>query len=173
MPVVQLTNQFVKSHLVCPDDKARIEYCDQSLSGLYIEVRRSTPKQGSYYLRYKNHKGKTQHHRIGKTSDMSLSEAKTEAKRLKHGIAEDNKGKLDLLPEIKSMNFKTYMEEKYLPYAIIHKRSHRFDESMCRLRIIPKFGHLPLDELTRQAVQEFHSAHSLCLKPSRRLGLLR
>lgn len=157
MPVVQLTNQFVKSHLTCPDEKTRIEYCDQSLSGLYIEVRRTTPKQGSYYLRYKNHKGKTQHHRIGKTSDMSLSEAKTEARRLKFSIAEDNKGKLDLSAEIKSMNFKTYMEEKYLPYAVIHKRSHRFDESMSRLRIIPKFGHLPLDELTRQAIQSFHS----------------
>lgn len=154
MPVVQLTNQFIKGHLICPDDKARIEFCCSSVKGLYIEVRRTTPKQGSYYLRYKNHLGKTQHHRIGRTVDMSLSEARKQAKRLKADIEEGQKEKQ---PEIESMTLELFINEKYLPYAQRHKRSYRFDESLTRLRIIPKFGHLKLNQITRQAIQDFHS----------------
>lgn len=154
MPVIQLTNQLIKSHLTCPDNKSRIEYCDQSTPGLYVEVRRTNQKQGSYYLRYKNQQGKTQHHRIGKTVDMPLSEARKEAKRLKRAFTEE---KNETPPKIEPLTFQTYIEEKYLPYALIHKRSYRFDESMCRLRIIPKFGHLKLDEITRQEIQSFHN----------------
>lgn len=154
MPIIQLTNQFIKSHLTCPDTKPRIEYCDQSVPGLYVEVRRTNQKQGSFYLRYKNHQGKTQHHRIGRTTDLALSEARKEAKRLKREFAEDQ---IEKSPVIESLPFEIFMQEKYLPYAVIHKRSHRFDESMCRLRIIPKFGHLKLDEITRQGIQNFHN----------------
>ena len=154
MPVIQLTNQFIKSHLTCPDTKPRIEYCDQSVPGLYVEVRRTNQKQGSYYLRYKNQQGKTQHHRIGRTTDLALSEARKEAKRLKREFAEEQ---IEKSPVIESPTFQTFMQEKYLPYAVIHKRSHRFDESMCRLRIIPKFGHLNLDQISRQDIQNFHN----------------
>ncbi len=103
MLVVQLTNQFLKSNLTCPDNKAHIEYCDQSVLGLYVEEQKDKP------------------------------------------------------PVIESLTFQTFMEEKYLPYAVIHKRSHRFDESMCRLRIIPKFGNLRLEQITRQDFQVFHN----------------
>ena len=154
MPVIQLTNQFIKSHLTCPDTKSRIEYCDQSVPGLYVEVRRTNQKQGSYYLRYKNQQGKTQHYRIGKTADMPLSEARKEAKQIKRVFAEEQK---ETQPTIESLTFQTYIEEKYLPYALIHKRSYRFDESMCRLRILPKFGHLKLDQITREdAIKSLH-----------------
>jgi integrase len=65
------------------------------------------------------------------------------------------------------MTFKSFLEDKYLPYVLIHKRSYRFDESLCRLRIIPKFGHLQLSQLTRQDIQEFHSdLHDEGLAPS-------
>ena len=154
MPVVQLTNQFIKGHLICPDNKPRIEFCCNSVKGLYIEVRRTSPKQGSYYLRFKNSLGKTQHHRIGRTGDMTLSEARKEAKRLKSEIENGNKEKET---EIPSMAFGVFIKDKYLPYAERHKRSYRFDESLTRLRIIPKFGHLKLDQITRQAIQDFHN----------------
>ena len=157
MPVIQLTNQFIKSHLTCPADKKRIEYCDQSLSGLYIEVRRTTPKQGTYYLRYKDQLNKTNHHRLGKTTELSLAEARSAARKRKAGIAEDNANKGENHPDIGTLNFQAYMNDKYLPYAAIHKRSYRFDESMTRLRIIPKFGHLALNEITQQAIQDFHT----------------
>ena len=164
MPVVQLTNQFIKGHLICPDNKSRIEYCDQSLPGLYIEVRRTNQKQGSYYLRYKNEKGKTQHFRIGKTLEMTLAEARKSANQLKSDI---HAKQHEQSQKIEPITFKAFMMDKYLPYALIHKRSYRFDESMSRLRVIPKFGHLRLNEIMRQSIQSFHTdLHDEGLSPA-------
>lgn len=157
MPVIQLTAQFIRNHLTCPDNKSRIEYCDQTIPGLYIEVRRTTQKQGTYYLRYKNRLGKTSHQRIGKTDTLNLTDARTAARKLKHEIATGNDPKLENPLQPEALTFKYFMEEKYLPHAVMHKRSHRFDQSMCKLRIIPKFGHLPLNAITRQEIQSFHS----------------
>ena len=42
----------------CPADKHRIEYCDTTVPGLYLEVRATSPYQGTLYLRYKNAAGR-------------------------------------------------------------------------------------------------------------------
>ena len=52
MPNVKLTNDFVETSLTCPEGKRRVEYCDASRSGLYVEVRATSPGQGTYDLRY-------------------------------------------------------------------------------------------------------------------------
>lgn len=158
MPVIQLTQQFVASHLTCPDDKPRIEYCDQSVPGLYIEVRRTTQRQGTYYLRYKNPAGKTAHQRIGSTEQTSLHDARREARQLKVQISLGQDPKGEAVPaDGVSMSFQDFMKQRYLPFAEQHKRSYRFDLSMSTLRLIPKFGHIPLNQLTRQQIQSFHT----------------
>ncbi|NVK01171.1 MAG: DUF4102 domain-containing protein, partial [Oceanospirillaceae bacterium] len=78
MPTINLTQTFITKHLTCPLEKARIEYCDQSVAGFYVEVRRTAPAKGSYYLRYKN-AGKTAHQRIGTTDTLSLVDARNKA----------------------------------------------------------------------------------------------
>ena len=60
--------------------------CDQDTPGLYVEVR--TPSQNqTYYLRFKNDIGKTCHQRIGRTTEVTLAEARRQAKKLKAEIA--------------------------------------------------------------------------------------
>ena len=157
MPVIQLTNQFIKGHLICPVDKSRIEFCDSTQPGLYIEVRRTTPKQGTFYLRYKNRFGKTSHQRLGLSTEVTLQQARSKARILRSEISSGNDPKIEnplLLRTVSSLHF---INEKYLPHALQHKRSVKFDRSMCKLRIIPKFGHLALNQLTRQDIQLFHS----------------
>ncbi|KEA63904.1 Integrase [Marinobacterium lacunae] len=157
MPVIQLTQPFVTSHLTCPEDKPRIEYCDQLVPGLYIEVRRTAPRKGTYYLRYKNPSGKTAHQRIGQTEQISLHDARREAKQLKVQISLGHDPKGVSTPNSVSITFEDFMNQKYLPFAEQHKRSFRFDLSMSKLRLIPKFGHMPLNQLTRQQIQSFHT----------------
>ena len=65
MPKIQLTDKFIKIQLTCPEDKTRIEYCDKGLPGLYVEVRRTSEREGTYYFRYKDDAGKTCHQKIG------------------------------------------------------------------------------------------------------------
>src|SRR5574343_1001290 len=87
MPVVKLTQNFINHDLRCPAGKSRIELCHQELPGLYIEVRATSPGQGTYYLRYKDNTGKTCHQKIARTSEITLADARKKAKTLKAEIA--------------------------------------------------------------------------------------
>ena len=64
--IVKLTSDFIENSLQCPEGKRRIEYVDKGGTGLYVEVRATSPGQGTFYLRYKNTNGKTCHQKIGR-----------------------------------------------------------------------------------------------------------
>ena len=80
MPVVTLSEHFVRTGLVCPSHKKRTEFCDQDLPGLFIEVRSATPGQGTWYLRYKSSSGKTAYESLGTSQDTTLKEARSKAR---------------------------------------------------------------------------------------------
>ncbi len=87
MPIIKLTQQFITHDLQCPAGKTRIEFCDADMPGLYIEVRSTSPGQGTFYLRYKDSTGKTCHQKIGRSNEISLVDARKDAKILKAEIA--------------------------------------------------------------------------------------
>jgi integrase len=156
MPKVLLTAKFIQEELICPENKPRIEYCDTMLPGLYIECRRTSPRRGTYYKRYKNDAGKTCHKKLGTTDDMHINTARAKAKKLK---AEISLGYDPRAEEKARKSVPTLMEyaiETYLPYAKQRKRSWKYDESMLRRKLLPRFGDIQLDRLSRQAIQAFH-----------------
>lgn len=59
--IEKLDQAFVDSNLHCPAGKARVEFVDPMRTGMYIEVRATSPGQGTYYLRYKDASNKTCH----------------------------------------------------------------------------------------------------------------
>ena len=75
MPIVKLTEALVRS-LTCPPGKARVEFCDSEMPGLYIDVRASNAGTGVYYFRYKDKNGKTCHQKLGRVCDLDLAEAR-------------------------------------------------------------------------------------------------
>ena len=77
MTTAKLTQDLVDKGLQCPADKRRIELCDTVKPGLYVEVRQ-TSSEGTYYLRHKV-EGKTRHEKLGRTSELSLAEARERA----------------------------------------------------------------------------------------------
>jgi integrase len=157
MPIIKLTQHFVNNELRSPAGKPRVELCDADLAGLYIEVRATSPGQGTYYLRYKDSSSKTCHQRIGKTTELSLADARKKAKTLKAEIA------LGADPKAKSQASKTvptyaeFFEQYYLPYVEPRKRSWAKDEEMFRLSLKALFGNMRLTEITRQDIQTFHT----------------
>uniref|UniRef100_UPI003567720C Arm DNA-binding domain-containing protein n=1 Tax=Pontiella sp. TaxID=2837462 RepID=UPI003567720C len=97
------TADFIANQLQCSPGKGRVEYCDTDLPGLYIEVRATSPGEGTYYLRYKNDGGKTCHTKIGRSIDKTLLEARKQARQLKaEGIAFDGPLIISDSPNIKS-----------------------------------------------------------------------
>jgi len=158
MPIVKLSQSFITHDLQCPEDKSRIEYCDQELPGLYVEVRSTSQGQGTFYLRYKDNTGKTCHQKIARTVEIGLVEARKKAKTLKAEIAlgADPRGEEKARQAV--LTFTEFFEQHYLPYVKPRKRSWDRDEELYRLRIKGVFGNKRLNQITRKQVQLFHTA---------------
>lgn len=78
------------SRAYCPEGHSKMEHCDTTVPGLYLLTRASGPTK-TYFLRYKNADGKTCHAKIGRSSDVSLADARKKAKALKADIASNNR----------------------------------------------------------------------------------
>lgn len=155
MPVLKLLEKNIKN-LNCPEDKSRVEYCCEDLPGFYVEVRRTEGK--SYYYRYKDASRKTCHQKIGRTTDITLVEARKRAKTLKAEIALGADPRGEEKARLAVLTFSEFFEQHYLPYVKPRKRSWKRDYELYRLRIKAVFGHKRLNEITRQQVQSFHTA---------------
>ena len=157
MPVVKLTDAFITKELTCPEGMARIEYCDADRTGLYVEVRATSPGQGTYYLRYKNALNKTAHQKLGRTTEISLGEARRKTKLQKAEIALGADPRAEERARKAVITYSEFFDEKYLPHAKAHKRSWDRDVQLFR-RIRDVFGGKRLNEITRHQIQDFHSS---------------
>lgn len=173
MTVIQnLDQHYIDNQLRCPDGKVRDEIVDPQRTGLYIEVRAGSPGAGTYYLRYKQ-SGKTRHEPIGRTTAITLEDARKAAAHFKSAISQRAHGTpVNTPPQAtapsamavvagglgrQGMSLDTFMEEYYFPHAKVHKRSCSRDEQLYHLRIKARFGHLPLALISRHEVQRFHN----------------
>jgi site-specific recombinase XerD len=168
--IKNLDQQYVDTQLVCPPGKSQDEVVDPERTGLYIEVRASAPNQGTFYLRCKDTNGKTVRRRIGRTTEVKLEDARASAVRFKAELRSDAGSPPSTpaerpLPVVASkvgagteLTLDEFWTKHYFPHAKAHKRSYGRDEQLYRLRIKPKFGHLPLKGITRLAVQQFQTA---------------
>lgn len=136
----------------------RIEFVPDDLAGMYIEVRAASPGRGTYFYRYKDATGKTCHQKIGKSSEITLVEARKEAKRLKAEIALGANPRADAKVQKAVPTFADFFENTYLPYVKPRKRSWGRDEELYRLRIKAEIGLYRLNQITRQKVQGFQTA---------------
>jgi integrase len=158
VPIFKLTDSLLPRILNCPAGSNRIELCDADLPGLYIEVRATSAGQGTFYYRYKDATGKTCHKRIGATADITLTEARKQAKVLKGVIASGIDPKGAEKAKKAMLTYGEFFKDHYLPYVTPRKRSWKRDEELYRLRIQKVFADKKLDAITRQEIQTFHTA---------------
>jgi integrase len=157
MTTLKLTSDIVSNGLICPSGKRRIELCDTELPGMYVEVRDTRPGQGTYYLRYKNEQCSTCHQKLGRTTDITLAEARKKARQLKAEIqlGADPRGEAKAAKAVST--FSDLFQDHYLPFVKPRKRSWKRDEELYRLRIKGVFGDKRLNEITRLQVQNFQA----------------
>lgn len=152
---IKLTQGFISS-ASCPPDKNRVEYCDTDLPGLYV-LASSAGNTLTYFLRYKDSAGKTCHQKIGRASDISLADARKQARTLKAEITANGR---DPRAEEKARKAVLTLDELWLEYkkfAKSRKRSFARDEQLWRLRLQPAFGHMRLNQISRHQAQSFHA----------------
>jgi integrase len=159
MPVVNFTPAFMATGLVCPPDKPRIEYSVADEPGLFVECRSSAKAVPTWWLRLKCPiKGTNIYKRLGTVKELSLTQARKQARQIKAEHAAAPKQPIEAAPTVGSMTLATFMADHYFPHAKVHKRSHKRDDQLFRIRIAPKFGHLALSAINRRDVQAFHNA---------------
>ena len=84
MPVVNFTPAFMATGLVCPPDKPRIEYSVADEPGLFVECRSSAKAVPTWWLRLKcPNKGTNIYKRLGTVKELSLTQARKQARQLK------------------------------------------------------------------------------------------
>lgn len=157
MPVIQNFSAFMTYGLICPEGKKRIEYSVGEEPGLFVECRATAKSTPMWYLRLKNAKGTNIYKRIGTIKEVSLSQAKKMAQRLRAEHQAALKSGADQVSPATPLTLKVFMEKHYMPYAVLHKRSAKKDEIMFRLHSGPQFGHQLLNQISKREVQAFHS----------------
>ncbi len=157
MPIVNLTAEMVAKHLRCPDGKRRVEWCDSEVPGLYVEIRATAERQGTYYLRYKNKVGKTCHQKLGRTTDISLSDARKAAKTLRGQVIQGVDPRADQKARKEVPLWRDFFELQYVPYAKPRKRTWA-DDVQRNVRFQAKFGYRRLNQITRKEIEDFHTS---------------
>lgn len=158
MRLKSLNQEFVDTKLICPPGKPSVEFCCPIVLGMYVRVAQSKPGEGIYYLRFKGADKKTKHERLGRTSEVSLAEAREAAKRFKAELALGMHRPAPVVIDAPAEppTLKAFFTSKYLPYVKQRKRSWRRDEELFRLRILPRFGSVRIDQLSRHEIQSMH-----------------
>lgn len=158
MPIVQLTEDFIKNHLACPADKTRIEYVSHERTGLYVLVSGISPGVGTYFLRQKVC-GKTVHTKLGRTNEIDLATARRKAAEIK---AQRTLG-IDL-PSVKQQRstaptLDEFTNNTYRNVIASRKRTWQKDLERYRVHIAPYLkGDTKLDAIKKPHIQGLHTA---------------
>ena len=156
--IVKLTESFISNGLQCSIGKRREEVIDALMPGFFIELRAVSPGQGTYYYRYKDINGHTQTKKLGRSTDVSLAEARSQAKALRAEVALGGNPRAEEKARKLVITFDTFFTEHYLPYVKPRKRSWDRDEELYRLRIKDVLGSKRLNQISRLQIQTFHSS---------------
>jgi integrase len=149
-----MLNAKVLKTLKCSQVASKIEYQDKGCKGLMLELR--TSGNGTYYLRYRDTRGKQRQHRIADERDLTLEQARKRADELRGRIAmgEDPAAEKALLRTVPT--FEEFVMQRYLPFVKVDKRSWNTDESLLRNHLLPRFGKRYLDEITNEDIMAMH-----------------
>jgi integrase len=156
MPKLPALTQPDINKLSCPPGRKSIQIpIDSQVPGLLIEIRDTGSK--TYFLRYRDADEATRYWKIARAMDMSLSDVKKQALRIRSGIVLGNYPGADKPMKVQCMTFAEFFENRYLPYATPRKRSIKDDQKLYSKRLKDLFGAIPLNKITRHSLQQMHS----------------
>lgn len=159
MPVVQFTPAFMATGMACPPGKKKIEFCVSDEPGLLVECRESATAIPTWYLRLKNAKGTNTYKKIGTVKEISLAQARKLVKQLRaeHGATVKAEPSLVVAsPTPTEMTWSSFIADHFAPYCKAHIRSAKKYDQLHRRYVAPRFGALPLSQITRKAAQVMH-----------------
>lgn len=162
MPRMTLTQVFVDT-LVCPMGKSKEDYFDTKTTGLVVQVSLSGRK--TYYLRYQNERKVTVQRKLVCASSVKLIDARELAKKQLSQIAlgSDPFDAKKILKDVPTVA--EFIQNSYLPYVKTYKRSWDTDASLIKNHVLPNFGKLYMDEVSKKDIIHFIGQHAKTHKP--------
>lgn len=135
---------------VCPAERRKVDYFDQSQRGFLLEVRQSGGK--TYYQRYSDERGRERQFKIGAADILSLDQARRLARQVqaKAIMGDDPQQKRREARQVPLLA--QFARERYLPYVRTYKNTWMTDETVLRVHILPRLGNLALDEVKTDAI---------------------
>jgi integrase len=157
MSIVKLDQAFIATKLICPDSQTKIEFVSDEISGFFIEVTQSTPGVGTYYLRIRDQHGKMFTQKLGRSTDISFTEAKNKARELRAQVTLGRDVFGERAKHKAMLTLDEFYEQYLKPFCQARQKSWKRTEQIYRIRIKPRFGHVRLDQITRHDIQIFHT----------------
>jgi len=148
------------------------EYSDTVVAGLKLLVGKNGNKKFLFRYSLRNRKCSSA---LGGFGALTVDEARVIANQYKALIAQGRDPRQEREDFKNRLIFAEFVAEHYLPHAKTYKRSVNSDESKLKLYLLPKFGQLPLADMTTQAIQGYHNQLRTTLSPAtanRHLALL-
>lgn len=160
MPSENLTQLFVDTIVMGDTNKPKVDYFDTKTHGLLLKVLKSGKK--SFYLRYKNARGKTVEKLLSSADAtvLSLCDARSLASKYLSQIAlgVDPFALQQALKQVPLVS--SFIMDSYLPFVKNYKKSWSTDECLIRNHLIPAFGKKYMDEVSKKDVIQFISSHA-------------
>jgi len=150
MPKVEITNRFTL-RAICPSYKSKEVYYDTKLKGFMLEVRNNGSKT-FYYQESIN--GKRKMIKIA-SSDTVANHAREQCKELKKANKKDSEQVFKR--SSRSITFKNFYDNYYLPYVKTHIKSYETNISVFKNHILRELGDIKMSELKKIDVMSYHS----------------
>lgn len=120
---------------------------DAGCKGLYLDVR---PTGKSWRYRRTDSNGKFTSLTIGNASSITLQSARGQASDLSYIRPQRRSPSSDAVMP----TFAAFIEERYIPNAMATKKSAEWEKIIFRTHLLPVFGSLRLDQITRLSVSQ-------------------
>lgn len=153
MSKATLNRTVVRDLIALPTVGQKLRVYDDKITGFCVE--KSPSGNTTYWFRHTNNRHQRREIRIGRHGDITTDQARKRALELKASISlgGDPSGDRDRRRAVPT--YATFVAEHFLPHVQRTIRSHSEYETMMRLRIIPFFGRLRLDEIRVNQVSSF------------------
>lgn len=134
---------------------AMAEYSDTEVVGLKLAVSKSGRKY--FWHRYR-FRGRKKSLKLGEYPSVSVNDARLMVHENKNLLARDLDPAAERNNRRKVPTMAEFAVETYLPYAKLHKKSWKDDESKIRRDIGSMLGNIPINEVTTRDVMQLHAA---------------
>ena len=151
MPKAKLTNAFL-NRVKLPKDKPKVDYFDTELTGLMLEVRKSSNM--TFYYRYTKD-SKTILHKLSSADTMTADEARRLALKIKKAIATDSLETM-FLKKTKPITLNNFYHTHYLPHVKVNGNSWDKNQQVFTNHILPDLGTYSMNSITQTMIAKLH-----------------